>query len=230
MTYHERKLQHPVPSGASPVATREQCWVYRKESEKYQDEKVSNGMMFIKTTYVVGTRDENIQFVNMVRHRNWGPSKKTEVSRIYGRERRQLQALAQKIISFSTRRCSGSEFSFNNNPYRIPAHSYCRFSPIISLIWPYDPMKIKTVIAWRFTSTRYEVRISTTSKMLPGFHLFLSRQRTAEWYSNELRAGWSGGSCPGGDWEFFSSPPRPDRLWGPPSLLSNRYQGLLPWG
>jgi hypothetical protein len=27
---------------------------------------------------------------------------------------------------------------------------------------------------------------------------------------------------------FFSSPPRPDRLWGPPSLPSNGYSGLLP--
>jgi hypothetical protein len=35
---------------------------------------------------------------------------------------------------------------------------------------------------------------------------------------------------PAGDWEFFSSPPRPDRLWGPPSLLSNGYQGPFPWG
>jgi hypothetical protein len=31
------------------------------------------------------------------------------------------------------------------------------------------------------------------------------------------------GSIPGGGWEFFSSPPRPERLWGPPSLLSNGY-------
>jgi len=33
---------------------------------------------------------------------------------------------------------------------------------------------------------------------------------------------------PGGGWEFFSSTARPDRLWDPPSLLSNSYWGLVP--
>jgi len=43
--------------------------------------------------------------------------------------------------------------------------------------------------------------------------------------------GWMiGVSCPSRDWEFFSSPPHPERLWSPPSLLSNGYQGLFPWG
>jgi hypothetical protein len=42
-----------------------------------------------------------------------------------------------------------------------------------------------------------------------------------------------GGSSPGWGWEYFSSPPRPDRLWGPPSLLSNGYGrggGAFPGG
>jgi len=30
--------------------------------------------------------------------------------------------------------------------------------------------------------------------------------------------------------EFFYSPPRPDRLWGPPSLLSNGYRGFFHGG
>jgi hypothetical protein len=34
------------------------------------------------------------------------------------------------------------------------------------------------------------------------------------------------GSIPGRGWEFFSSPPRPDRFWGSPSLLSNWYRDL----
>jgi hypothetical protein len=37
-----------------------------------------------------------------------------------------------------------------------------------------------------------------------------------------------GGSNCGRGWEFLSSPPRPDRFWGPPNLLSNGYQGRLP--
>jgi hypothetical protein len=40
------------------------------------------------------------------------------------------------------------------------------------------------------------------------------------------------GSIPGkgNDEIFFSSPPRPERLWGSRSLLSNGYQRLFPWG
>jgi hypothetical protein len=39
-----------------------------------------------------------------------------------------------------------------------------------------------------------------------------------------------GSSSPGRGWEFFYSPPRPDRLWGPLSLLFSGYQGSLPGG
>jgi hypothetical protein len=38
------------------------------------------------------------------------------------------------------------------------------------------------------------------------------------------------GSTAGSGWEFFSSPQRSDRFWGPPSPLSNGYQGALSLG
>jgi hypothetical protein len=33
-----------------------------------------------------------------------------------------------------------------------------------------------------------------------------------------------------GNVRFFSSPQRPDRLWGPPYFLSKGYWGLFSWG
>jgi len=34
------------------------------------------------------------------------------------------------------------------------------------------------------------------------------------------------GSIPGRSWKFLSSPPCPDRLWGPSNLLSNGCRGF----
>jgi hypothetical protein len=38
------------------------------------------------------------------------------------------------------------------------------------------------------------------------------------------------GSIPARDKRFFTTTPHPDRLWGPPSLLSNMYWGLFSQG
>jgi hypothetical protein len=38
------------------------------------------------------------------------------------------------------------------------------------------------------------------------------------------------GLNPDGGWEFFSSPPCLDRLWGPPNFLSKGYGGAFPGG
>jgi len=37
-----------------------------------------------------------------------------------------------------------------------------------------------------------------------------------------------GSSIYDGGWEFFSSPPLPDRLWGPLSLLPKGYWRIFP--
>jgi hypothetical protein len=82
---------------------------------------------------------------------------------------------------------------------------------------------------WRFdvfhciTFGKEDVRFPGT-----GICMILWRQL---WYSERWTTGWMiGGSCHGRGREFFYTPPRPDRLWSPPSLVPNGYQGLFPWG
>jgi hypothetical protein len=72
-----------------------------------------------------------------------------------------------------------------------------------------------------FEPVTYRMKVSRVIDIVE----VLSRYSAGPW------AGRSGfwGSIPGGGWEFFSSPPRPERLWDPLSLLSNGYQGLFPW-
>jgi hypothetical protein len=61
--------------------------------------------------------------------------------------------------------------------------------------------------------------------MEPSFELLQCQTTINEWKATSWMIG---GSNPGRILEFFSSPPCPDRLWGPPSLLANGYQRLFP--
>jgi hypothetical protein len=59
--------------------------------------------------------------------------------------------------------------------------------------------------------------------------MYLSKKSQASSVVQRWATGWiSGGSSSGTFWEFFSLPRRPDRLQGPPSLLSNGYEGFFP--
>jgi hypothetical protein len=58
--------------------------------------------------------------------------------------------------------------------------------------------------------------------------LSIRSRRSSVSIVTRLRAGGPGfNSRQGQWWEFSSSPPHPDRLWGPPSPLSNWHRGLL---
>jgi hypothetical protein len=85
--------------------------------------------------------------------------------------------------------------------------------------FPSDTYKI--VVSYEFQTLSYKY-IRRKYWIVPGWR---------SWYSDWLRAGRTRArsSRPGGD-KNFHPPCRPDRLWGPPSLLSNGYRGILPQG
>jgi hypothetical protein len=73
----------------------------------------------------------------------------------------------------------------------------------------------------RYTSVAVnltELKIKRRSHILVTCVLLNARAAIAQ-YSDGLRAGRPG-SIPGRDKRFLPTPQRPDRLWGPPSLLS----------
>jgi hypothetical protein len=56
----------------------------------------------------------------------------------------------------------------------------------------------------------------------------LNRGRPTRKPVTTLQFGRPGFGCAGRGRDSFSSSPRPDRLWGPPSLLFNPYRGTFP--
>jgi hypothetical protein len=79
----------------------------------------------------------------------------------------------------------------------------------------------------KYIKSNFQIKVVELIKF---FFNILMGAGIAQCYSAWAMGCMIGGSIPGRGWECFSSPPRPDRLWGPLSLLSNGYQGFFPWG
>jgi hypothetical protein len=88
-------------------------------------------------------------------------------------------------------------------------------------IWLYNLCSWKSIIKQWITPVVYS--------LLYGSILILVEARVAQQYSTGLGLE-DEGFKPRQGWEFFSSPPRPDWFWDPPSLLSSGHQGLFAWG
>jgi len=94
------------------------------------------------------------------------------------------------------------------------------------------PSSVEFKNVWSYTSTSntspWRGAQLTTGATLP---LPVGSWKWRHVYVGAGIAQWAtGGPSPGRVWEFFSSPPRPDRPRDPPSLLSNAYQRLFCWG
>jgi hypothetical protein len=107
----------------------------------------------------------------------------------------------------------------------IIAGSFMPLCPSVNHIFNLQNHSID-LVSIRGSALKFERRVQFWSvsvfyKLYQQMSLYLNVYRWA--------TGWMiGCSSPGRGWEYFSSP-RPDRFWGPPSLLSNAYQGLFPW-
>jgi hypothetical protein len=99
---------------------------------------------------------------------------------------------------------------------------------------PQFRMLMRVWLTATFRSPNISVSLWFVSKLSSGsLFIFFRNNITyqwagiAQWYSAGLRAGWSGVRVPAGAGNFFLH----YRVQtGPPSLLSNGYQGLFPWG
>jgi hypothetical protein len=97
--------------------------------------------------------------------------------------------------------------------------------------------RVKPRVAGIFAAIIINFSEKETGRMAPSKHCYYEWFLCAMVYGfristvSGLLAGRSGfyGSIPGGDWKYFSLLPCPERLWAPPSLLSNGYKGFFPW-
>jgi hypothetical protein len=83
----------------------------------------------------------------------------------------------------------------------------------------YEPLESGSHIHICFPKIHFNIIFSSICKSQDSSAGITTDYGLDDWASN-----------PSGGWEIFSLTPCPDWLWDPPSLLSNTYEGLFPWG
>jgi len=101
---------------------------------------------------------------------------------------------------------------------------------------PLDPILHQPNPVYDLTSCLFNILSNTVLSSTPGdetnvYFVFSMLIPSPVSIETRLWAGRPGfGFRQGHWWDFFSSPQRPDRIWGSPSLLSYAYRGLLSRG
>jgi hypothetical protein len=131
-------------------------------------------------------------------------------------------SVSQKLLKCPSITCCGQSSFCEQTWLKYEAHDSCMFR-----LWTSLSLSLPKLRATNESSYCVQYILEVHSRTSLPDSLILARNSSVG-----IRAGWSDdrGSIPGEGWEVPSSTPCPDRLRGPPSLLSNRYQGLFRWG
>jgi hypothetical protein len=100
-------------------------------------------------------------------------------------------------------------------------HSSYLFASVCSNIeqWFQDQVNLS------FICTTLALRFSSDTRVISRLHYIPPEPEYFSRYSDSATDWMTGVRYPAKAGKFFSSSPRPDRLWGPPNLLSSGYRG-----
>jgi hypothetical protein len=131
-----------------------------------------------------------------------------------------VQVLETRPEGWSSEHFNANVSLIETSALRSPAHKIARMRWSPDWVAPNRDCRIPGM--WCSTTLTHSVRLIFAGTSCKGVWV----AQLVQWQSYGLND-WS--SIPRTGREF-SSPPRPDRLWGPPSLLPNGYEVVFPQG